>query len=190
MAVIVRVCSHWNVKLLLCLLAIISAATIVLYLSGLTTASEKRENLRQTYKNEAVMEAMDLDFPDNFEPVFPERLVHLDLKGAPPKVEYLEELFPLLSKLGATGLLIEYEDMFPYWGPLEIISAKNAYSQETVAKINKLAKENNLEIIPLIQTFGHMEFALKGAEHSHLREVPEQPQVYLLFYFSFIIFLS
>jgi hexosaminidase len=55
------------------------------------------------------------------------RLVHLDLKGAPPKISYYEELFPILYKWGATGLLIEYEDMFPYWGELEELACKDAY---------------------------------------------------------------
>lgn len=35
-----------------------------------------------------------------------QRIVHLDLKGAAPKVSYLEQLFPLFKTLGATGLLI------------------------------------------------------------------------------------
>lgn len=123
------------------------------------------------------MEPMEEDVINNFEPMFQERLVHLDLKGAPPKLEYFAQIFPLFSKLGATGLLIEYEDMFPYSGPLKSIVAGNAYDEAAIAKINSLAKENKLEIIPLIQTFGHMEFLLKFEEHVHLREDPEQPQV-------------
>lgn len=35
-----------------------------------------------------------------------ERVVHLDMKGAAPKLSYLEVVFPLLSSLGATGLLV------------------------------------------------------------------------------------
>uniref|UniRef100_A0A8C5WRD6 Uncharacterized protein n=1 Tax=Laticauda laticaudata TaxID=8630 RepID=A0A8C5WRD6_LATLA len=55
------------------------------------------------------------------------RLVHLDLKGAAPKVSYLEQIFPLFSKMGANGVLIEYEDMFPFKGELEIL--RSPYSQ-------------------------------------------------------------
>ena len=39
----------------------------------------------------------------------------------------LVQLFPLLHKWGATGLLVEYEDMFPYTGDLADLAAPNAY---------------------------------------------------------------
>lgn len=108
--------------------------------------------------------------------LFQTRFVHLDLKGAAPTLNYIRQLFPLLSSLGATGLLIEYEDMFPYWGRLESIRALNSYSESAIKEIQQLAKQNNLEVVPLIQTFGHMEFVLKGELYKHLREVPAFPQ--------------
>jgi len=112
----------------------------------------------------------------DYENLFRNRIVHLDMKGAPPKLSYLEEIFPMLSKLGATGILLEYEDMFPFSGDIKHIAANNAYSPSMIEKINSAAEKNNLEIIPLIQTFGHLEFVLKLSEYQHLREVPEQPQ--------------
>ena len=44
-----------------------------------------------------------------------------------PGKTFFTQLFPLLKKFGATGLLIEYEDMFPYSGPLEEIASAFAY---------------------------------------------------------------
>ncbi|XP_018422475.1 PREDICTED: hexosaminidase D [Nanorana parkeri] len=102
-------------------------------------------------------------------------LVHLDLKGAPPKVSYLAEVLPLLSSLGANGLLIEYEDTFPYSGELLPLRAAHAYSPQEIRDILQLAQLHHFEVIPLIQTFGHMEFVLKHKEFSHLREVPMYP---------------
>lgn len=104
-----------------------------------------------------------------------QKLVHLDLKGAPPKVHYLEKVFPLIRKWGATGLLIEYEDMFPYWGPLSEIASEFAYSPECVSSILRLAEENNLSIIPLVQSIGHFEFVLKHEKFRSIREVPNYP---------------
>ena len=60
------------------------------------------------------------------------RLVHFDLKGAPPKIDYLQQLIPIIVQLGGTGLLIEYEDMFPYEGDLKSISATNHYTRAEV----------------------------------------------------------
>ena len=45
-----------------------------------------------------------------------ERIVHIDLKGAQPKIGYYEEFFKLIKQFGATGLLLEYEDVFPFQG--------------------------------------------------------------------------
>ncbi len=39
------------------------------------------------------------------------------------------------------------------------------------------AREQGLGVIPLIQTFGHLEFVLKLEEWSHLREEAPYPQV-------------
>ncbi|XP_062820751.1 hexosaminidase D [Anolis carolinensis] len=103
------------------------------------------------------------------------RLVHLDLKGAAPKVPYLEQIFPLFSKLGANGVLIEYEDMFPFSGELEVLRSPYAYSEEDIERILALAELNKLEVIPLVQTFGHAEFILKHDKYRHLREVERFP---------------
>lgn len=109
--------------------------------------------------------------------ILPERIVHLDLKGAAPKVAYLKRFFALLNKLGATGILLEYEDVFPWNGELSGNRNGNAYSLEDVRMIIKMAKDNQLKIIPLIQTWGHMEWLLKSAKFSKLREAPKYPQV-------------
>jgi hypothetical protein len=103
--------------------------------------------------------------------------VHLDLKGAAPKVDYYEKLFPYLKQLGANGLLIEYEDMFPYADRLSIVRHGLAYSKDDVQKILKLAERNNLKVMPLLQLYGHLEYVLKLKEFMHLREDKRYPQV-------------
>lgn len=107
---------------------------------------------------------------------FDERIVHFDLKGAPPNLEYYDAVFPLLRKLGATGLLMEYEDMFPYTGVLSPLAASNAYKEAEIAHILTAAHANQLQVIPLVQTFGHLEFVLKLPEFADLRELSHSPQ--------------
>ncbi len=51
-------------------------------------------------------------------------LVHIDMKGGPPTLDYLLQLLPLLRSWGATGILVEWEDMFPYTGSLKVGARK------------------------------------------------------------------
>ncbi|KAM9425389.1 hexosaminidase D [Pholidichthys leucotaenia] len=102
-----------------------------------------------------------------------QKLVHLDLKGAPPRTGYLHRLIEHFSEVGADGLLVEYEDMFPYSGELQLLQATSqpAYSREEVLALQKCASSKGMEVIPLVQTFGHMEFVLKHRPLWRLREV-------------------
>lgn len=103
------------------------------------------------------------------------KLVHLDLKGAPPRVSYFKQVLPLLKQAGANAILLEYEERFPFWGSIQSIASPNAYTNSDIRAILQLAKINDLEVIPLVQTFGHLEFALKLEEFRHLREVDTFP---------------
>ncbi|XP_058059738.1 hexosaminidase D [Anopheles bellator] len=119
-----------------------------------------------------------------------QRLVHFDLKGAPPKVSYMRRLLPILKTLGATGILLEYEDMFPYGGSLAPLAARNAYNRDELLQILKTAFALGLNVIPLVQTFGHLEYALKLNEFAHLREVDDSPQALCPSYNASMAFLE
>lgn len=97
-------------------------------------------------------------------------IVHVDLKGAPPRVEYLIEFFKLLSNHYVDGVLIEYEDMFPYSDEIEGIKRDDHYSEDDIKRILQAAESYHLEVIPLIQSFGHLEFVLKKPKFMHLSE--------------------
>nr|CDJ84051.1 Glycoside hydrolase domain containing protein [Haemonchus contortus] len=107
-------------------------------------------------------------------------IVHFDLKGAPPKVGYFLSLLQLVADAGATGILIEWEDMFPWSGELEMVKSTNAYTVAEVQHILKKAQSLGLEVIPLVQTFGHMEWILKYEEFRFLRDDDSYPQVICL----------
>ncbi|CAI4227965.1 unnamed protein product [Auanema sp. JU1783] len=105
------------------------------------------------------------------------RVIHLDLKGAPYKPEFFTELFYFFKRIHATGILIEWEDMFPYTGVLAEAVNGNAYSMEDIESILQEARRHRLDIIPLVQTFGHLEWILKLEPFQHLREDVRFPQV-------------
>ena len=104
-----------------------------------------------------------------------QKLVHFDLKGAAPKLDYLLRLMPLLREWGATGILVEYEDMFPYKDELQIISKAYSYTLDDIYRLQQAAENENLTFIPLVQTFGHMEFVLKHGNFEKLRETATNP---------------
>lgn len=106
-----------------------------------------------------------------------ERIVHIDLKGAAPKVEYFKDFFKMLKDFGATGILLEYEDVFPFTGRLKEAVHGQAYTLKDIELMKKWAVENNLYIIPLVQTYGHLEWILKVKSFAHLRDHQDYPQV-------------
>ena len=113
----------------------------------------------------------------NSPPYIPKRRIfHLDLKGAPPKIDYLIKILKLSSDLGVTGVLLEYEDMFPFGGILSKAAATNHYNVSDIKSILDTCEQLNLEVIPLVQTFGHMEFILKLSEFKHLRDAEDMPE--------------
>ena len=110
--------------------------------------------------------------PQNFDPLNSERLVHIDLKGAPMKPSYLEELFAKIAEWGATGLIIEYEDSFPFSGDFEKIKSKQfSYSVDDIKRINTAASSNNLTVIPYISLFDDLDFLLKDQSFKKYREM-------------------
>ena len=105
-----------------------------------------------------------------------QRLVHIDLKGAPPKMDFLLKFLQLIKNWGATGILIEYEDTFPFEGILKDVAAGNHYTKSDIYNLLIKCKELKLDVIPLVQTFGHMEFILKHGQFAHLRDNSIMPE--------------
>ena len=66
------------------------------------------------------------------------RVVHLDLKGAPPKLTYFKNLFPLFASAGATTVLIEYEDMFPFKGDIRVAIISECHDELAKNKIGNI----------------------------------------------------
>lgn len=100
------------------------------------------------------------------------KLMHLDLKGGAPKMTYILQLIPTLKSWGVSGLLVEYEDMFPYDEDLSVLKSPYAYSVSEINKLLAEVKKHDILFVPLVQTFGHMEFVLKNKKFAHLRHVP------------------
>ena len=102
-----------------------------------------------------------------------ELLVHVDFKGLPLAPAYLCARLAELRAAGATGVLLEWEDMLPWSGALRALARPGgaAYSAAEVEQVLACAAVLGLEVVPLVQTLGHLEFALQdGRGFAHLRE--------------------
>jgi hexosaminidase len=85
----------------------------------------------ESYLNQAITSQTYVEDTQTFNQVY----VHLDLKGAPPKFEFLERLLRFFAthfKHMVNGILIEFEDMFPFTGLLSEISSPNCYSKSQI----------------------------------------------------------
>ena len=106
--------------------------------------------------------------------------LHLDLKGAAPKVGYLERLLTWLQSHGEPlihGVVIEYEDQLPPYARLDPVSdPRGHWTTEDIERLRSLCGHLKLELVPLVQTVGHLEYLLKYPERVHLRELEEFPQ--------------
>uniref|UniRef100_A0A0K0EKQ9 Beta-N-acetylhexosaminidase n=1 Tax=Strongyloides stercoralis TaxID=6248 RepID=A0A0K0EKQ9_STRER len=105
------------------------------------------------------------------------RYIHLDLKGGVYRISFYRKLFEFFKKIGSNGILLEWEDVFPYEDKLADAVSGEAYTLKDVESIIKMAVDDfNFEVIPLVQTFGHLEWILKLKKFSHLKESPRHPQ--------------
>ena len=91
-------------------------------------------------------------------------------------MDYLLKILKLSRELGITGVLLEYEDMFPFHGKLAKVAATNHYNVSDIKILIESCEQLNLDVIPLVQTFGHMEFILKLSDFAHLRDAEDMPE--------------
>ncbi len=98
------------------------------------------------------------------------RGIHLDLKGLPPAPDRLLELLDIMAAAGINCVLVEWEDMYP-WKKYPELRNRTAYSEETVEKFFAKAEKLSIEIIPLVQSLGHLETVLSKKRFQNLREL-------------------
>lgn len=100
--------------------------------------------------------------------------VHLDLKYQIPSKPYLLQWVQSLPAMGVNTLLIEYEDKFPYQ-KYPFLQAKEAFTRQELQLFLSTARAAGLQIIPLVQTLSHLEFALGHEQLAHLRVASDTP---------------
>ncbi|MCM8764600.1 MAG: family 20 glycosylhydrolase, partial [Candidatus Omnitrophica bacterium] len=100
------------------------------------------------------------------------RGIHLDLKGLPPSPARLLEILDLLSYARINCVLVEWEDTYP-WKTYKVLQNGTAYSMPTIKNFLARAEKLGIEVIPLVQSFGHLENVLSKKKFKHLREISD-----------------
>jgi len=104
------------------------------------------------------------------EPALKTRGILLDLRMQTFNLSYLLDFIRTLSSYKLNTLVIEYSDKFPYYGKYEAIRNVNCFSETDVETIVEYCHEHFIEIIPFVQSFGHMEYILRTDKYRYLRE--------------------
>ncbi len=89
----------------------------------------------------------------------PRLIAHLDLKGVRYRPAYYEAYFANLKALGYDAVLVEYEDAFPFAGAALSRHPGEVWTPEFLRGFLALAREAGVEVIPLQQCLGHLEYA-------------------------------
>ncbi len=107
------------------------------------------------------------------EPIVPLRGIHLDVKGVPPTADRLCQLLHLFATARYNMVFIEWEDAFP-WTVDKRFRSPTAYTATDIKRFCKEAAQLGLELVPLVQSLGHMETPLSIPDYKSLREVPDR----------------
>ncbi|UOE46610.1 beta-N-acetylhexosaminidase [Mucilaginibacter sp. SMC90] len=94
---------------------------------------------------------------------------HVDLRIQVMTMPALKQLALKLHNQGINTLIMEWEGSFPYNGET-VISNKYAYSRAEVKDFIKYCDGLHIDVIPLQQTFGHVEYILRHYKYAALRE--------------------
>ncbi|MEI8311630.1 MAG: family 20 glycosylhydrolase, partial [Verrucomicrobiota bacterium] len=98
-------------------------------------------------------------------------IYHVDLKRAMWRLDYLTEFVSRLQKRGFSAVLLEIEDKFRFANHPALVHPDAPSHGEWKAWAQG-CRASGLEVIPLVQSLGHMEFVLRHPEYAHLREAP------------------
>ena len=142
------------------------------------------QTLAQIWENHAVVPAAELaDWPDT-----KRRCMNLDLRQTYSRPGKLVEYMSEFARYKVNAVLIEYEDKFPFELNPRLRHSKYALTREQLEDLKAAARESFIEIIPLQQSFGHLEYVLRHDEYKLLRETeestgeicPSRPEAYEL----------
>lgn len=125
----------------------------ILSFTSITQAKTYNKNETQEEKNET----------------FQVKGFHIDLRIQVMTMPALKSFAKELSGFGINTIVMEWEGAFPYQKHATI-SNQYAYTREEVKDFVAYCDNLGIEVIPLQQCFGHVEYILQHARYNHLKE--------------------
>lgn len=95
--------------------------------------------------------------------------LHVDLRAQVLPMKTLRRLAERVASQGHNVLVLEWEGTFPF-DKHAVISNRYAYTRKEIARFIDDCTRWGLEVIPLQQCFGHLEYILQHKRYAHLRE--------------------
>ena len=110
-------------------------------------------------------------------PAMAVRCFHIDMKKGIGSLNELKKTVLRLRELRINYILAEYENRIRYSCAPEI-AASDALTRDEVREFVRFAEDNGIQVIPLLQCLGHMEYLLSFEKYRHLRESPDNVTQY------------
>jgi hypothetical protein len=94
---------------------------------------------------------------------------HLDMRIQVMKMDALKAFALKLSKSGINTLIMEWEGTYPF-EKHPLIPNRYAYGRKEIISFIKYCSDLGIDVIPLQQSFGHVEYILRNDRYKDLRE--------------------
>ena len=107
--------------------------------------------------------------PVNLQSPFAVRGFHLDLRIQVMTMDALKAFALKLSKDGINTLIMEWEGTYPF-EKHPLIPNRYAYTKAEIVSFIKYCTGLGIDVIPLQQSFGHVEYILRNDRYKDLRE--------------------
>ena len=103
---------------------------------------------------------------------FPVRGFHVDFRTQVMTMDAMKEFATELAGFGINTLIVEWEATFPY-DKHAVISNELAFSPAEVTEFVKYCDGLGIDVIPLQQCFGHVEYILRHERYNSFKETYE-----------------
>lgn len=99
------------------------------------------------------------------------RALHFDLKAGCPTADYLARETVTWARFKVNAVVVEWEDKFPFTGRLAALRHPAALTPAGKDRWLDACHAHYVEVIPLVQSLGHLEYVLRHPEFEALGEL-------------------